>query len=56
MGIFLTKTHHFPSEGLYSPSGVVWITFMMVGCAFWTSKSGAPFTNIIKFGRARRFI
>jgi len=48
--IFLTKTHCFASETLY------WITFMMDGCAFLgASKSQAPFTPIIKLGRARIF-
>jgi len=51
MDIFLKKTDHFTSEGLYKSSEAVWVTFMMDGSTFWASNSKSPFIiTIIKFG------
>jgi len=30
---------HLTSEGIYQPPGVVWITIMKDGCAFWNFKA-----------------
>jgi len=39
MDIFLTQTHPFFPEGLYSFPGAVWSTFIMDRCTFMDFKT-----------------
>ncbi len=52
MDIFLTQTHRFASEGLYSAPGAVWNTFY----DGWTHFIGLHNLNTIKLRRARTFL
>jgi len=48
MDIFVRKAHHFTSKGLYKSLEPYGLLLWWTDALFWTSKSRAPMTSIMK--------